>query len=115
LGFLNILGVSLLLLIPRRRVGAGAGFDLSIGSRRRDVWRMEVHVCLPNSAEPLLLHLPRGATVEAAARMLIAVLPQLEQTLREGKFLVNSHPVQRSDELADQDKLQIATSLVERA
>ena len=59
LGFFNIAGVLALLMIPRRK--AIAGFDLSVGERRRDVWRMEVHVTSAILSEPILLHLPRGA------------------------------------------------------
>jgi putative ubiquitin-RnfH superfamily antitoxin RatB of RatAB toxin-antitoxin module len=108
LGLLNFVGVLILLLIPRRK--SVTGFDLSPNEPRRDVWRMEVHVSLPGLDHPILLHLPRGATVEAAARMLTGVLPNFEEKLKAARFLINGHPAQRTDELSDQNKLEIATS-----
>jgi hypothetical protein len=119
LGFLNVLGVGMLLLLPRRRVAGGAGFDV-IGDTpvRRDVWRMEVRVVLEGSAEPVLLHLPRGGSVDAAARMLATAVPNLEPALNSARFFINSRPAQRGDELADQDQLTIsadATRAMDRA
>jgi hypothetical protein len=119
LGFLNIPGVGLLMLIPRRRVGGGAGFDVMTDApARRDVWRMEVRVVLEGSAEKMLLHLPRGGSVETATRMLAAAVPELEPKLNAARFLINNQPARRGDELADQDELTIsatATQGVDRA
>ncbi|MGA3066433.1 MAG: hypothetical protein ABSF29_06245 [Tepidisphaeraceae bacterium] len=109
LGFLNILGVWLLICLPRRRIGGGAGFDvLTDAPVRRDVWRMEVRVVVPGSKEAIVLHMPRGASVDAATRMLATAVPNLEPTLTSAEFLINRQPARRGDELADQDELTIA-------
>ncbi len=90
LGFFNIAGVLGLLLIPRGR--STVGFDLMGEDPRRDVWKMEVHVQLQDLREPVLLHLPRGASVDAAIRSLSLALPHLEEGLRNAKFLINGKP-----------------------
>ena len=113
LGLFNIAGVLALLLIPRGK--SSVGFDLMAADPRRDVWKMEVHVKVQDLREPVLLHLPRGASVDAAARSLSLALPHLEQALRNAKFLINGKPAQRGDDLSDQDTLDIATSALDRA
>jgi hypothetical protein len=124
LGFLSIVGVSILLFIPlisfRRK--SSAGFDVLFAEPyRRDVWRMDVRVIVDPSFgaaihEPIMLQLPRGANVGTALKTLAGVIPELDLTQSPSeRFTINAQPADRRSELSQGDELAIAATIVSSA
>ncbi|HEY1923191.1 MAG TPA: hypothetical protein VGG44_10620 [Tepidisphaeraceae bacterium] len=120
LGFLSIVGVSILLMLPpvSRRRNRGEGFDVLFAEPyRRDVWRMDIKVILdqalaPAIRDPIMLQLPRGANVGAALKTLAGVIPELDLTQSpHERFTINAEPADRRSELSHGDELTIAATI----
>jgi hypothetical protein len=114
LGFFNLAGVLILILLPprRRQREGGAGFSVIFAEPyRRDVWRMDVRVQLDEKIgsgvrEPIMLQLPRGASVGAAMKTLSGVIPNLSNgDLPNADFIVNGVNTDRRAELSDGDEM----------
>jgi hypothetical protein len=116
LGFLNVLGVLILILLPRRqgRQTDGAGFSVIFAEPyRRDVWRMDVRVILDQTVgtavrEPIMLQLPRGVNVGSAMKVLAGAIPGLfDGELPSARYTINGNPADRRTELSDGDELVV--------
>jgi hypothetical protein len=116
LGIFNVIGVGLLIDLPRwgRGKNRGAGFDVEYAEPyRRDVWRMDVRVKLDevaaaNVREPIMLQVPRGANVGSAMKVLAAVIPGLfEGELPGAGYWINGVRADRRAELSDGDELVV--------
>ncbi|MGD0139316.1 MAG: hypothetical protein ABSD28_10595 [Tepidisphaeraceae bacterium] len=114
LGFLNVLGVLILILLPPRqgRATDSAGFSVIFAEPyRRDVWRMDVRVILDQTVgtavrEPIMLQLPRGANVGSAMKVLAGAIPGLfDGELPAARYSINGNPTDRRAELSDGDEL----------
>jgi len=116
LGFLNVLGVLILILLPPRqgRQIDGAGFSVIFAEPyRRDVWRMDVRVILDQTVgtavrEPIMLQLPRGVNVGSAMKVLAGAIPGLfDGELPAARYSINGNPADRRVELSDGDELVV--------
>jgi hypothetical protein len=114
LGFLNALGVLILMLLPPRKgwPTRGEGFSVIFAEPyRRDVWRMDVRVMLDEALgtgvrEPIMLQLPRGVNVGSAMKVLAGVIPGLSDgELPSASYSINGEPADRRAELGDGDEL----------
>ena len=115
LGLLGLGGIVVLMCLASNRVRRDRrGFAVVFAEPyRRDVWRMDVRVRLdaPLAAsqfEPIMLQLPRGASVATAVKMLAPVVPSLRREPGDLKYLVNGQPARPADEMSDGDELTIA-------
>jgi len=116
LGFLNALGVLILMLLPPRNdwPTRSAGFSVVFAEPyRRDVWRMDVRVMLDEALgtgvrEPIMLQLPRGANVGSAMKVLAGAIPGLfDGELPSASYSINGQPSDRRAELSDGDELVV--------
>jgi hypothetical protein len=116
LGLLNLVGVLILILLPprRRHPEGGTGFSVIFAEPyRRDVWRMDVRVKLDENIgsgvrEPIMLQLPRGASIGTAMKTLSGVIPNLfDGDLPNADFIVNGLHADRRAELSDGDEMVV--------
>ncbi len=114
LGLFNLAGVLILILLPLRgrQRERGTGFSVIFAEPyRRDVWRMDVRVQLDEKIaagvrEPIMLQLPRGASVGTAMKTLAGVIPNLfNGDLPNADFIVNGINTDRRAELSDGDEM----------
>jgi hypothetical protein len=109
LGLLSLGGIVALLCLT---VGRGhtrrRGFSVIFAEPyRRDVWRMDVRVNVDGQTEPIMLQLPRGASVAAAVKALAPILPSMRREPADLKFLVNGRAAKATDDMSDGDALTI--------
>jgi hypothetical protein len=115
LGLLGLGGIVVLMCLPSTRGGGNRrGFAVVFAEPyRRDVWRMDVRVLLDatlaaSKFEPIMLQLPRGASVAMAVKTLAPVVPSMRRQPGDLKYLVNGQPAKPADEMSDGDELTIA-------
>jgi hypothetical protein len=115
LGLFSVVGVLVILIIPRspRAIESGGGFEVRYNvPYHRDVWRMDVKVTLDSSveagiAEPIMLQVPRGASIAAAMKTLAGPLPILQELIPVLRFQINGERAKQSDELSNGDELLV--------
>jgi len=116
LGLLSLAGVLVVLMmaLPRIRLERRKGFDVIYAPPyRRDVWRMDVQVMLDDALQdkptpPIMLQLPRGASIAAAVKTLEPIVPSLRREMSDFKFLLNGQPAKHNEDMSDGDELNIS-------
>jgi hypothetical protein len=115
LGLLSLGGIiALLCLTVGRGHSRRRGFSVIFAEPyRRDVWRMDVRVMVDASlgdcrTEPIMLQLPRGASVAAAVKALAPIFPSMGREPTDLRFLVNGQVAKATDDMSDGDALMIA-------